>query len=185
MSAFDHPGELGAHLSDAAKAWNLTLGDVDARGIELFGRLDAVARNWAALCRQVLTPVGLNYAELTTLGILRTTESEPRRSPTVLRGLVGQTSAGMTRILDKLEREGLVKRELLKEDGRRVDIVLTRRGIRVVEDAYRRLLDLQNRVSESLTTVRSKETMAALDSLLIGFAKISKESEEDSRGRNS
>jgi DNA-binding MarR family transcriptional regulator len=170
MSHFDRSGVLGAHLSENANSWNELLGDVDARGIELFGRLDAVARHWAALHREVLTPFGLNYAELTTLGILRTTRPAPRRSPTELRGLVGQTSAGMTRILDKLEAEGLVRREASPDDGRRVDIVLARRGQRIADEAFRELLVLQNKLLAPLDKSGLDATIGTLDILLSAFA---------------
>jgi DNA-binding MarR family transcriptional regulator len=169
MSRFDRPGELGTHLSENADAWGELLGDVDASVIEVFGRLDAVARYWAALQREVLTPFGINYAELTTLGILRTTRPSPRRSPTELRGLVGKTSAGMTRILDKLESEGLLKRESSSDDGRRVDIILSRRGERLAEAAFRELLVIQNGLLAPLEERSVGITLDTLDALLAVF----------------
>ena len=170
MGRFDRPGELASHLSEIAGIWNELLGDLDAKGIELFGRIDAVARHWAALHREVLTPFGINYAELTTLGILRTTRPAPRRSPTELRGLVGQTSAGMTRILDKLEAEGHLRRESSRDDGRRVDIVLSRRGEALAEAAFRELLILQNELLAPLDEPSSDGMIDALDTLLAAFA---------------
>jgi DNA-binding MarR family transcriptional regulator len=170
MGRFDRPGELAAHLDEVAAIWNERLGDLDASGIGVFGRIDAVARHWAALQREVLAPFGINYAELTTLGMLRTTRPSPRRSPTELRGLVGQTSAGMTRILDKLEAEGHLRREPSPEDGRRVDIVLTRRGGRLAEEAFRELLTHQNELLQSLDKPGMDGLIGALDSLLAAFA---------------
>jgi DNA-binding MarR family transcriptional regulator len=178
MGRFDRPGALGTHLSEVAGVWKEVFGDLDATGIELFGRLDAVARNWAALCREVLTPFGINYAELTTLGILRTTRPRPRRSPTELRRLVGQTSAGMTRILDKLEVEGLVKRESLRGDGRRVDIVLSRRGASLAEKAFHELLVRQNEIYVSLAASKARITSESLDTLLDEFAEVKRRAEE-------
>jgi len=170
MSRFERPEELGAHLAENAATWNELLGDVDARSIELFGRIDAVARQAAALHRELLAPHGINYAELITLGILRTTRPEPRRSPTELRALVGQTSAGMTRILDKLEAEGLVRRESSPSDGRRIDIVLAPRGRRLAGTAFRELLGVQNRLLASVDARAQRATIDALDSLLAAFA---------------
>jgi hypothetical protein len=54
--------------------------------------------------------LGINYAELAVLGMLRTSGPRQRRSPTELRALVGQSSAGMTRVLDKLEADGHLRR---------------------------------------------------------------------------
>jgi DNA-binding MarR family transcriptional regulator len=169
MARFDRPEALGAHLSEVARIWNEQLGDLDATGIEVFGRFDAVARHWAALHRRVLAPFGINYAELATLGMLHATRPSPRRSPTELRGLVGQTSAGMTRILDKLETEECVRREPSPEDGRRVDIVLTRRGGKLAEEAWRALLVHQNELLRSFDERSREGLITALDRLLAAF----------------
>lgn len=170
MGRFDRPGELGVHLAEAASSWNELLGDLDTGGVEMFGRIDAIARHWAALHREILSPFGISYSELTTLGILRTTRGNPRRSPTELRGLLGQTSAGMTRILDKLEAEGLVRRDPSQDDGRRVDIVLSLRGERLAETAFSELLVIQNELIASLDKRRANTTLSALDTLLAAFA---------------
>jgi hypothetical protein len=61
--------------------------------------VEALARAWKRIHEGNLDCFGLNHAEWTTLGILRTSPPESRRSPTQLRRLVGQTSAGMARIL--------------------------------------------------------------------------------------
>jgi DNA-binding MarR family transcriptional regulator len=169
MGRFDRTGELGVHLGDIARVWSEVLDRSDAGGIELFGRFDAIARHWAGLNREVLHPYGVNYAELTTLGILRTTRPSPRRSPTELRGLVGQTSAGMTRILDKLEAEGLLKREASPDDGRRVDIVLSRRGGRLAEAASRELFEIQSALLASVGKRELDATIRTLDTLLTAF----------------
>jgi len=109
---------------------------VDAGSFELLGRLEAVSRTLAQLQRTALEPHGINYAEFTTLGMLRTTRPDMRRSPTELRRLVGQSSAGMTRILRKLEGARLVRRVPGHGDGRRRDVVLTAKGASVVEAAF-------------------------------------------------
>jgi DNA-binding MarR family transcriptional regulator len=124
------------HLTENAAAWRSISGEVDAASFVLLGVLDAVARTLAELQRKALEPHGINYAEFTVLGMLRTTRPDMRRSPTELRQLVGQSSAGMTRILRKLESERLVRRVAGQGDGRRRDVVLTKKGAALVEDAF-------------------------------------------------
>ena len=182
MGRFDRPEELGAHLAENAATWTDLLGELDARSIEVFGRIDAVARQAAALHRELLTPHGVNYAELITLGILRTTRPAPRRSPTELRALLGQTSAGMTRILDKLETEGLVRRESSPGDRRRVDIVLAPRGRRLAETAFRELLSAQNRLLAGVDARARRAAIRAFDSLLTAFADRSTARDGDDNG---
>jgi DNA-binding MarR family transcriptional regulator len=52
-------------------------------------------------------------------------------APTRLSEVVGMTTAGMTHLLDRLEAEGLVRRERHATDGRRVLVTLTKRGFRL------------------------------------------------------
>lgn len=161
---------LAAQLEENADAWEEILGKESGNAaLAVFGRLEAVARMWAALQRNVLLPFDLNYAELATIGMLRTSLPDLQRSPTELRRLVGQTSAGVTRILDKLEHEGLVQRVEHPEDGRRVDIVLTPRGARIAERSYRALLAEENTLLERLSKKRRGELVRALDALLEVF----------------
>lgn len=166
----DRFASLSAHLEQSAEAWEGILGERSGKSaLAVFGRLEALVRSWAALQRLVLLPFGLNYAELATIGMLRTSP-DLQRSPTELRSLVGQTSAGMTRILDKLEKEGFVRRVEHSEDGRRVDIVLTPRGARVAEESYRVLLAAENELLGRLSKARRGELVRALDALLLAFA---------------
>ena len=76
----------------------------------------------------------------------------------------------MTRILDKLEAEGHVRRESSRDDGRRVDIVLSRRGETLAEEAFRELLVLQNELLAPLDEPSSDGMIDALDTLLSAFA---------------
>jgi len=163
------PEELGPHLARTGAAWREIVRAVDQVAIGVFGRLEAVAREWAALQHDVLTSFGLNYAEFTTIGVLRTAPPEFRRSPTELRRLVGQSSAGMTRILAKLEDEGLVRRVGDPEDGRRLDVALTARGARLAEKSFVTLQEEQSRVLGTLRKRRWEEARIGLDALLAAF----------------
>lgn len=163
----DRAAAIGAYLERNAESWKKILGkDSGYAALATFGRLEVVARMWAALHRNVLLPFDLNHAELDTIGMLRTSPPDLRRSPTELRRLIGQTSAGMTRILDKLEREKLVRRIEHPEDGRRVAIVLTPRGAKLAERACRALLAAENALLERLPEKRRSELVRALDTLL-------------------
>ena len=164
------PQELEPHLARIAVAWQEIVGDVDRGAIEIFGRVEALARELAALQRDILTKFGLNYAEFTTLGILRTSFPEFEGSPTELRRLVGQSSAGMTRILAKLEGERLVRRDAHAEDGRRVHVALTARGVTLAERSFVAMMAAQSRLLAALGKRRRNEIGAALDGLLGAFA---------------
>ena len=170
MTRLDRPATLVPHLKANAAAWGEILG-VDASPLEIFGRVEALSLGWAALQREVLAGFGINYAELATLGMLRTTKPEPRCSPSDLRALVGQSSAGMTRILDKLEAEGHLHRAYTNEqDRRRVDIVLGPSGAALAESALRALLAAEAELLDGLGAARRASIASGADALLEGLA---------------
>jgi len=169
VSRFGRPEELGPHLEASARAWEEILAGTDGSPLAVFGRLEALSRAWAQLHREVLDPYTINYAELTTLGMLRTASGEAC-SPSELRELVGQTSAGMTRILDKLEERRLLRRVAHAGDGRRIEVRLARRGEAFTEECMEALLTVG---SELLAAIGKRDRDALLqgvDALLTAFA---------------
>ena len=164
----DQPNELVPFLEATALTWQRILG-VDASALAVFGRIAALSVNWISLHREALSDLGLNFAEYSVLAMLRTTRSG-RRSPTQLRRLIGQSSAGMTRILDKLETEGHLRREDIDGDRRRVDIVLTPSGAELAERAVAALIALENAVLAFLAPERRAAIVPGLDALLGAFA---------------
>jgi DNA-binding MarR family transcriptional regulator len=170
LTRLDRPATLGPHLESNAKAWEEILG-IDASPLVIFGRVEALSLGWAALQREVLGSFGINYAELATLGMLRTTQPDARRSPSDLRALVGQSSAGMTRILDKLEAEGHLHRDYTNEqDRRRVDVVLDPSGAALAEAALRALLAAEAELLDGLGSARRASFASGTDALLEGLA---------------
>jgi len=165
----DQPNELAPFLDANAATWQSILG-VDTTALAAFGRISALTHGWFELQREALNELGLNYAELSVLGMLRTSAPGHRRSPTQLRRLIGQSSAGMTRILDKLEAEGHLRREDIDGDRRRVDIVLTESGAALAERGVGALLAVETAVFGSIAPDRRAAIVSGLDVLLGAFA---------------
>lgn len=161
---------LALHLEQNAAAWQDIVGEVDARTLGLFGRLEALSRTLGELQRGALAPYGLNYAEFTTVGMLRTSQPDFRRSPTELRRLVGQSSAGMTRILRKLERARLVRRLPQPADGRRSDVVLTAKGVALADDAFAALFSVPSERLAERSKRQGDSWLRGLDELLAFLA---------------
>ena len=164
-------GHLIPYLEDNAATWaaigrTLPGGlDVERDTFVIFGLLEAAARGWTIVHRRVLGGFGLHHSEWTTISMLRTSPPDFRRSPTELRRLVGQTSAGMARILDKLEQAALVTRESRPLDRRGLDVVLTAAGHEVAEASFRALHAAQGEVLASLGSDERAEAIGALDQL--------------------
>jgi len=169
MTRFARPEELVPHLEEQASALASILERGDAAPLTVFGRVEALARSWARVHREVLDPYGINYAELTALGMLRTAPGGACH-PSELRSLVGQSSAGMTRILDKLEERRLVRRVAHEGDGRRVEVRLTARGARFTEQCLDALLAAEAALLAGLGKQRLDALTAGIDALLSACA---------------
>ena len=168
MTRLDRPEELVPHLEANAQAWQQILG-VDASALAIFGRIAALSLGWAALQREAMADVGINYAELAVLGMLRTTPAQ-RRSPSELRALIGQSSAGTTRILDKLESDGHLRREEIAGDRRRIDVALTPSGAALAEAAFTAMLEVEAEVLAGISAERRATIASGLDALLTALA---------------
>lgn len=131
--------------------------------IPIFGRLGAVASLYRTFYERLLTGSGLTHTEFQVLGILR---GAGPRSPTQLARSVGQTTAGMTKTLDRLERSGLVDRRSHPSDRRRVEVALTRTGARRADGLQRAELELQQEMLADLAPARRKDLVQNLDRII-------------------
>jgi DNA-binding MarR family transcriptional regulator len=86
-------------------------------------------------------------------------------SPTELSTQLGHDMGALTRVVDELEREGLVRRDRSRHDRRSVQIGITPEGRRVAFAGKRLLVDLLNK----LVAPYSKEEVETLISLLQRF----------------
>ena len=153
-------------LESSADTWEHLVGDVDAATLVVFGLLEALARSWKAMHIRALAEFDLNHAEWTAIVMLRASPPDHRRSPTELRRLVGQTSAGMTRILRKLSREGLVTREQRTDDERGRDVILTEQGQRLADSTFLAMQTIQRASLAGLSGADMRATTTALRRLL-------------------
>ncbi|HVM63354.1 MAG TPA: MarR family transcriptional regulator [Acidimicrobiales bacterium] len=99
-----------------------------------FSRLARVGLLLEAFQARCFDPFGLRFIDYS---VLRMLELEGDLSPSRLADLVVRSSGGMTQILDRLERAGLVARRPDPSDRRKVMVGLTPQGLRLVRRANR------------------------------------------------
>jgi len=85
-----------------------------------------------------------------------------RLTATELSAETGHDMGAMTRVVDDLEKEGMVRRERTERDRRVVEIMLTPEGRRYLQAGKRIVVDLQN----SLVEPFSREDLETLIALL-------------------
>ena len=173
VSAAPTSGGLKSFLGESADTWSTITGSVDRDAFIMFGLIEAIARTWNRVHAEALAVYGLNLAEWTTIGMLRSSPPDFRRSPTDLRRLVGQTSAGMSRILRKLTDGHLVRRERSPSDGRGQDVILTPQGMALAEESFRRLHAVEQRLIAPFASEQRHQLVAILDELRLALSGVS------------
>ncbi len=136
---------------------------VDASPIQIFGRIGAVASLYRSFYERFLHDSELTHTEYQVLAILRGLGA---RSPTELARSVGQTTAGMTKTLDRLERADLVERRSHPSDRRRVEVVLTDEGARRAADLLARELEAQRSMLANVDAASRERLRALLDEMI-------------------
>jgi len=118
--------------------------DVEARYLSepgpvgLFTRLARVGLLVDAFQHRCLDGFGLLFVDYSVLRLLQLRGSPYRLSPTELSEILVRSSGGMTQILDRLERAGLVARAADPSDRRKVIVELTPAGLATAERANER-----------------------------------------------
>ncbi len=103
--------------------------------VGLFTRLTRVGLLLEAFQHRCLDPFGLRFIDYSVLRVLELVGDPHRMSPTELSEIVVRSSGGMTQILDRLERAGLVARAPDPADRRKVLVALTSEGLQTADAA--------------------------------------------------
>jgi DNA-binding MarR family transcriptional regulator len=78
---------------------------------------------------------GLRFIDYGVLRVLHLAGPPYQLTPTRLAEIVLRSTGGMTQILDRLERRGLVRRTADATDRRKVIVGLTKKGVTLIEKA--------------------------------------------------
>jgi DNA-binding MarR family transcriptional regulator len=119
--------------------------------VGLFTRLTRVGLLVEAFQHRCLDPFGLKFIDYSVLRVLELVGEPHRMSPTELSDIVVRSSGGMTQILDRLERAGLIARTPDPADRRKVLIALTDDGMRTADAANARYAAERERLLADLS----------------------------------
>ncbi|MCU0311311.1 MAG: MarR family transcriptional regulator [Acidimicrobiales bacterium] len=160
------PAPTGAGLLEQGLAGHVAPEQIGSAALALramrFGRL--VERG----LQDLLRPSGLERSEFSVLSSLLLTAPGRGQSPSELSRSVVQTTSGMTKTVNRLERRGLVARRASSGDARRVDIVLTDSGRRLAREL---LAGLVAGFAEPLAST-DEEAARDLAAALVGVLRV-------------
>jgi len=137
------------------------MGDAGQTG--LFTRLSRVGLLLDAFQHRCLDEFGLRFIDFSVLRVL---QLAGELSPSELAEITVRSTGGMTQIVDRLVRNGLVGRTAHLEDRRKVSVALTPQGRRLVEQAGRSYGRERARVLGPLSDRELVEIDAAVRRLL-------------------
>ena len=153
------------HVDRILAQWNRERPDLDVEPMGLLGRIARLRTHLAREIEKALAAHGLNSASFDVLATLRRSGPPYQLSPGDLIATTMVSSGTMTNRLDQLEKAGLVERSNNPEDRRGVIIVLTPKGLALVDEAVTSHVENQHRLLEGL----GEDERTALDGLLRKF----------------
>ena len=123
-------------LSSIGEYWRSEYPERDFGRIRPLLRLSRLALLMPAYQKHLLKPHDLTPTDYSILGALRRAGRPRQLMPGDLYSTLGCTPGGLTKMVDRLEKRGLVERLTDREDGRRARIRLTSKGEVVGRKAF-------------------------------------------------
>ena len=129
----------------------------------LFTRLARVGLLLDSFQHRTLDRFGLRFVDFS---VLRVVELSGSMSPSDLAALTLRSTGGMTQIIDRLERDGLVRRMPDPSDRRRIVVRLTPKGRRLTAQAQQAYARERSRVLGPLSDAELTQIDVAVRRLL-------------------
>ncbi len=162
-------------------AWARERPDLDTAPAAIVGRVGRLRWYFDARLERTFRRFGLTRAAFDVLAALRRAGVPYRLPQKVLMGALMRTSGTMSFRIDRLEGQGLVRREPDAEDGRGVFVTLTKKGLRLVESVAPAHLANEEQLLAALSTAERMMLVTLLRKLLISFEAPSLDDDKSSR----
>ncbi len=156
-------------LRQISEYWEREYPDRDFRRVRPLVRLSRLALLMPAFQKQVLRPHDLTPTDYSILGALQRAGRPRQLEPGDLYSALGCTPGGLTKMVDRLVKRGLVQRLTDREDARRARIRLTPKGAAIGRRAFADYNDAAARLMSRLTEEELERIDQALALLLDCF----------------
>lgn len=124
-------------------------------------RMIRLTKRFRGVKRESLRAVGLEEFQYDTLQSLMLRDDPGRANPTTLAADLGVSGPGMTGRLDTMEKAGWIERQHSVDDRRRIEVRVTKEGVRI----WREAVSLPRRYESELAaalTLTERRTMNRL-----------------------
>lgn len=140
-------------LDRLSRAWANNRTDMDITPWQVWGRITRINDIFLARLSKLLNQHGLNYTELQTLGALIVGGPPYEAKPNAISRHNLLTSGGMTNVLTRMEKKGLISRRKDDQDRRGVIVSVTQQGL----DAFEAVIVKENQIEHQLLDGIGKE----------------------------
>jgi DNA-binding MarR family transcriptional regulator len=157
------------HIDRIVADWVRERPELDLLPVAVVGRILRASRYLERDVERELATFGLTISEFNALSALRRSGAPYRLSPKHLSSALLLSSGGLTKLLERLEGAGLVRRQPDPEDGRGLLVVLTQAGHALQEEAFAAHLENEEELLAALNAEERATLAAALRKLLASF----------------
>jgi len=114
--------------------------------------------------RQLLKPHGITLPQFNVLRILRGQKGNPIAVMGVCERMIDKSS-NASRLIDKLIERGFVKRTVCPQDRRQVDVVITEKGLSLINETDALTVEMDRLLSNVLSSEQATEISGLLDEI--------------------
>lgn len=149
--------------------WRRERPDIDCSGKAIVGRILHLHDIILRATDKALAKHGLKYPTYAVLATLRVNGEPYSMSPSELLATMLLTSGGLSNLLRRMEKDGLIERFADKRDGRGVVVKLTQKGVNLADASMADHAATERELCASLTQDIQSQTAQAL-SLMVTSA---------------
>lgn len=111
---------------------------------------------------QVLKPFNISWQQFNILRILRGMGDKPATIKTLTERMIDKMS-NASRLVEKLKQKGLVERMSCPSDRRQVDILITKEGLSILDEASKAMENALSDISNNFSEEEAKTLNELLD----------------------
>jgi DNA-binding MarR family transcriptional regulator len=156
-------------IDDLSTAWDREYPGLDVTTFPPMVRLARLAVLIESFQHEVLEPFELTTGDYGVLAALRRAGAPYELTPSKLYSRLERSSGGMTKILKRLEDQGLVKRSPDPDDGRGSLVSLTKQGLDAQEGVFNAYLSATQDLLRSISRTKLEQVDRSLVALLDAF----------------
>lgn len=149
-SSVEAPAEFDDGIDEVEKAWHRERPDLDVSSVGIISRIWRVARHLENERKARLADLGTDRVTVDVLAMLRRAGAPYRRTAGELTHSSLITPGGVSQRLDKLEKAGLITRQIHPHDRRRIDVELTDDGKLIIDEVLAELMAHESSLLEVL-----------------------------------